>query len=146
MLSIPNSRLQKGFTLVELMVTVAVAVILMSVAVPSYQSFVSKQKVSAGQADLLALALSLDGHLLNNTTYPAPVNGTSSLRSALPGWVPVQGADFSYSLTQVDNDAFPPMYALHASGTSTALSGCVITLTSSGTRTKSGCPGGDGAW
>ena len=143
---ISSPRLQKGFTLVELMVTVAIAVILMAVAVPSYQSYVSKQRVSAGQADLLALALSLDGHLLNNTTYPNAVNGTSALKAALPGWAPVQVSDFTYALTEVGNEAFPPKYAIRASGTSSILSGCVITLTSSGTRTKTGCPGGNGTW
>lgn len=37
--------LQKGFTLLELMVTVAVLAILATFAMPSYQAFIEKQKV-----------------------------------------------------------------------------------------------------
>lgn len=45
---------QSGLTLVELMVTIAVLVILLSIAVPSYQSTIASSQLTATTNDLLA--------------------------------------------------------------------------------------------
>lgn len=53
-----HGRSQRGFTLVELMVTLAVAAILATLAVPAMQNFIAARTVQA-QADELASALRL---------------------------------------------------------------------------------------
>jgi type IV fimbrial biogenesis protein FimT len=53
----PNScpiRGTRGFTLIELMVTIAVAAILLTVAVPSLQDFIQNNRLSAVTNDLVA--------------------------------------------------------------------------------------------
>ena len=44
--------IQKGFTLIELMIVVAIIAILAAIALPAYQDYTSKSKVTAALADL----------------------------------------------------------------------------------------------
>ena len=47
-----SRRSQRGFTLIEMMVTIAVAAILLAVVVPSFRTFTLSQRVKSGSFDL----------------------------------------------------------------------------------------------
>lgn len=55
-----HARHQAGFTLIELMIAVAVIGILTAIAYPSYQGYVESARVSDGQAKLMELAGQLE--------------------------------------------------------------------------------------
>ncbi len=56
------SQIQKGFTLIELMISVAIIGIITSIAYPSYQGFIVSTNRSAAQADLMSLAAAMERH------------------------------------------------------------------------------------
>ncbi|MGY0611130.1 type IV pilin protein [Luteimonas sp. A501] len=58
-----------GFTLIELMVTVAIVAILAAIAVPNYQEQVRKARRGQAQADLVELAQRAERHHTVNNTY-----------------------------------------------------------------------------
>lgn len=62
------NRRTNGFTLIEMMVVVAVVAILVAIAVPSYQEQVRKSRRGQAQADLVELAQRAERfHTVNNS-------------------------------------------------------------------------------
>jgi len=64
-----NEKRQQGFTLIELMVTVAIVAILAAVAYPSYTQQVLKGKRSDAKVELLRIAQLQESFFVQNLTY-----------------------------------------------------------------------------
>lgn len=77
-----NQMNEEGFTLIELMITVAIVAMLAAVAIPSYQSYVIKASRQSAQTELLQLAGLQEKIYLNSSTYATSVtdayNGNST--------------------------------------------------------------------
>ncbi|MDT8407349.1 MAG: type IV pilin protein [Methylococcales bacterium] len=66
----------QGFTLIELMITVAIVGILAGIAYPSYQAHVLKSRRAIAKGDLLSLANALERHFTENNRYCGATSST----------------------------------------------------------------------
>lgn len=118
-MQILTKNVQRGFTLVELMIAVMIIGILAAIALPSYQGYVIKSNRVAAQSQMMDIASRQQQFLLADRAY-ADLSKLNSSGYSLPAEV-----SKSYALSiVVDNEATPPSF--------------VITMTPSGSQSKDG--------
>lgn len=148
-----NTRTPSGFTLIEMMITVAIVAILAAIALPAYNSYITKSSIKSAEADLVALSLNLENYYQKQLAYPvSSASGTTQIQCALlgnpspctsptSGWQPSQSSTFSYSISSTATT-----YTVTATGTGANVSGCTITLDQGNNRSIASCSPYNGSW
>ena len=65
-----RKQAQKGFTLIELMIVVAIIGVLASIALPAYQGYVAKSQTAAGLAEIAGAKVNVE-EFYGKSTVPA---------------------------------------------------------------------------
>ncbi|WP_066961788.1 type IV pilin protein [Microbulbifer sp. Q7] len=131
---------QKGFTLIELMIVVAIIGIIAGIAYPSYMESVRKSNRADAKATLNDVAQRLQRCF---TTYNAYNNANCGVANSLSGGGSIQSAEGMYSVTAVLGATTYALTAQPVAGTSQAAdTKCgSLTLSNTGVRNASGSYG-----
>jgi type IV pilus assembly protein PilE len=131
----------RGFTLIEVMIAVAIIGILVAVAYPSYQGQIRKANRSAAQQFMLDVATRQQQMMMDLRQYIA-VTGTANFpnapTAASPGLnlvvPPKASGNYSFAVT-ANNGASPPTFTVTATPTGAQAVDGTLTLNAAGTKT-----------
>jgi len=137
-----QTKKQSGFTLIELMIVVAIIGILAAIAIPQYQDYVARSQVNRVLGEVSALKTAIEENLMRGEDPSALDEQTDlgfSTSNLIAGGIPD---------VQVDATGAGAVTATLGDDAAAAVAGAVITLTRvpAGTWTCTIVTGGAGSW
>lgn len=132
--SLSPRRRQRGFTLIELMITVAIVGILAKVAIPAYLDYVKRGKLTEAFNSLSSCSMALAQYYQDNRSWASASVGTAATDQC-----PSSSTYFKYTLPTKSATG----YTLTATGNAgSPVAGFVFTLDNVGTHATTAAPTG----
>lgn len=126
---IHNRRRMSGFSLMELMIVVAIMGILAAIAVPAYNDYLIKANRTAAKTFLLSIANKQEQYLLDQRSYASTV---AALGLTAP---PETSGKYTFAISNVANS--PPTYTATATAVGSQASDGNLTIDQSGAKAPS---------
>lgn len=101
MTSIAKKQYKNGFTLIELMIVVAIIGILATIAYPSYHAYIKKTRRSDAEGALVSLANAMERYYTENYKYTEAAAGgaDTGAPTIFPTQAPLDSSTKFYNLT-----------------------------------------------
>lgn len=130
-------RKQKGFTLIELMIVVAIIGVLSAIAVPAYKDYVSKSELASGFATIKSVITPAELYIQENSSLsganPSDLGVSASANSL--GLLSISGASIAF---KHDNGAVSGAIFKYTRGTNSGWT-CELTGQPSSVDKPKGC-------
>jgi type IV pilus assembly protein PilE len=117
----------RGFTLIEMMITVAIVAILAGVAVPAYSDYMRRGQLQEGIASLSDFRVKMEQYYQDNRNYG--VAGCADVNA--PSWAvlaPTKNFSFACALSGANASGGRQQYTVTATGISGRATGHVFTI------------------
>ena len=115
-------KARRGFTLIEMLVVIAVIAVLAAVVSPMVFRNVGDAKSTAARAQIETFGLALDAYRLDNDYYPSTAQGLAALMRRPEGNPPARGWRGPYLRREVPLDPWDRAYLYRSPGDSSPAS------------------------
>ena len=127
-----------GFTLIEVMITVAVIAIIAAVALPAYFDYITRSRLVEARANLADMRTRMEQHFLDNRTYPTTCVAATATPGAGEIRLPGNAKFFAYTCPTLSATG----YTLRATDTFSPGTKFIFTVNEANTRATTAAPSG----
>jgi type IV pilus assembly protein PilA len=115
--------MQKGFTLIELMIVVAIIGILAAIAIPAYQDYTIRSQVTEGATLADGVKVAVQDYYAQHGTWPATLQGTDA--AAGLNYTGAVSGQYVSNLTIANTGAITALYGNRANA---KIAGSALTI------------------